>query len=1071
MQLRKKLPGAHLIAGATELGLDITKRFKRFPTLISLEAVPELNSIDSTDAEWLVGAAATLTDIEEKMAGEFPALARMLRLFGSRQIRNRATMGGNLVTASPIGDSAPVLLALDANLVAVSQDGGERIIAIADFFLEYRKTALRPDEILKTIIVPRLSAQERAKRKCGFFKVSKRREMDISTVAACFHLLLDEHQEVCHARLAFGGVAAVPARACRTEAALVGRAWNRDTIEQVVPILEAEFNPISDVRGTADYRQGLITSLLEKFYYEPNGDETQVSMWPAPRAKPQVPPHESAHKHVTGEALYTDDQPHRPMLEVWPVCSPHARAKIIHRDASAARAMAGIQAVLLAEDVPGVNDAGTKHDEALFADREISYHAQIVGLAVGSTAEACRAAVDQVDVGYEPQQPIVTLKQALAARSFHNRPNYIRRGKISEALARSPLVLAGEFELGGQEHFYLETQAAWAEPGEDGSIGVTSSTQHPSEVQAVVAHVLSLPAHKVIVQCPRMGGGFGGKETQAAIPAALAALAAYRTQRPVRVRFNRDQDMMITGHRHPFLARFKVGYDTDGRLLAARINLYSNGGWALDLSQAVTDRALFHLDNAYYIPSVEFRGQVAKTNLSSNTAFRGFGGPQGMLVIEEIIDRIARRLDLPPEKVRERNLYHGSGPTNTTHYGQEIGDNRIQTIWRELSKSSALTQRRKQITTWNAVHPHRKRGLAMTPVKFGISFTVTHLNQTGALVLIYQDGTVQVNHGGTEMGQGVHTNIAAIAAAELGIDPQQIRIMPTSTDKVPNTSATAASCGTDLNGAAVKNACEILRGRLIPIAAALLKAKTGRRVPLDYLRFDQGQVFDRARPRVKVTFAEVVKKAYLQRVSLSTTGFYCTPDIHWDRVAGRGKPFHYFAYGAAVCEVEVDGFTGMHRVRRVDILHDVGASINEGINRGQIEGGFVQGMGWLTAEELKWDAVGRLLTHSPDTYKIPAIGDTPQIFNVTLLKDAAQKGVVHGSKAVGEPPLMLAISVREAIRDAVAAFGRGPAEVHLASPATCEAIFMAIKRRRQAGLSLAPNSQTKIKVSVVPRGH
>jgi xanthine dehydrogenase molybdopterin-binding subunit B len=525
--------------------------------------------------------------------------------------------------------------------------------------------------------------------------------------------------------------------------------------------------------------------------------------------------------------------------------------------------------------------------------------------------------------------------------------------------------------------------------------------------------------------------------------------------------------MMLTGHRHPFLAKFRVGFDEHGLLRAAKIHLWSNGGWSQDLSQAVTDRALFHLDNAYFIPSVEFRGQVAKTNLSSNTAFRGFGGPQGMLVIEEIIDRIARRLGKSPEEIRERNLYRGKGQTNTTHYGQEIENNRIQTIWAELKHSSALEQRRAEIAVWNAAHPHRKRGIAMTPVKFGISFTVTHLNQAGAFVLIYQDGMVQVNHGGTEMGQGLHTNVIAIAAKELGVKPEQIRVMPTSTDKVPNTSATAASAGTDLNGAAVKNACEILRTRLAPVALDWVaaevtrlksKAESGKQkaekdqslltsAATEDLVFTDGFVFHRDHPEATISFTDLVKRAYLSRVSLSTTGYYATPGIHWDRPAGRGKPFHYFACGAAVTAVEVDGFTGMHRVLRVDILHDVGDSVNEAVNRGQIEGGFVQGMGWLTTEELKWNDKGVLLTHSPDTYKIPSVGDTPQIFNVTLLKNATQKDVVHGSKAVGEPPVMLAISVREAIRDAVAAFGSGKGEVALASPATCEAIWMAIQKK------------------------
>jgi xanthine dehydrogenase molybdopterin binding subunit/xanthine dehydrogenase small subunit len=1083
LQLLKEWPEARLIAGATELGLDITKRYTRFPTLISVEAVPELKELKCAHDEWHIGAAVTLTHIEEKMAEEFPALGDMLRVFGSRQIRNRATMGGNLVTASPIGDSAPVLLALDAKVVLATLQGGagvspaptgetpvllsERTLPVDEFFVAYRKTALRPGEVLKTIIVPRHVSQPGLARKCAWFKVSKRREMDISTVAACFTVDLDGRNVIRHARLAYGGVTAMPARARKTEQALLGKVWSEEMIEAALPVLREEFTPVSDVRGSAEYRRDLTTSLLEKFFHatERSADSLVRANTPlentlADKAV-RAPPHESAHKHVTGEAIYADDQvAGRAVLEVWPVCSPHARARILRRDATVARQMPGIHAVLLAEDVPGVNDAGTKNDEILLADKEVLFHGHIVALVVGESQAACRAAAEKVIVEYEPVPPVLTLTQALAVGSFHNAPNFIRRGNVDDALGAAPMTFEGELELGGQEHFYLETQAAWAERGEDGAMFVVSSTQHPSEVQQVVAHVLHLPANKVVVQSPRMGGGFGGKETQAATPAALAALAAHHTGKPVHVRFNRDQDMILTGHRHPFLAKFRVGFDEAGLLRAAKIHLWSNGGWALDLSQAVTDRALFHLDNAYYIPAVEFRGQVAKTNLSSNTAFRGFGGPQGMLVIEEILDRVARQLGLPPEVVRERNLYRGTDETNTTHYGQRIEDNRIQTIWHELKKSAEFDRRRAEMSEWNDAHPRRKRGLAITPVKFGISFTVTHLNQAGALVLIYQDGTVQVNHGGTEMGQGIHTNILAIAAKELGVKPEHVRVMPTSTDKVPNTSATAASSGTDLNGAAVKNACETLRARLVRVAAEvtrpisseksqslLMSAATKSCGAPDDIVFSDGMVFHREFPESAVSFAEVVKKAYAQRVSLSATGYYATSGIHWDRAAGRGKPFHYFAYGAAVTEVEVDGFTGMHRVLRVDILHDVGDSINEAVNRGQIEGGFIQGVGWLTTEELKWDDQGRLLTHSPDTYKIPSVGDTPQIFNVTLLPNATQAKVIYGSKAVGEPPLMLAISVREAIRDAVAAFGEASGQVPISSPATCEAIFMAIQQR------------------------
>jgi xanthine dehydrogenase molybdopterin binding subunit len=632
-------------------------------------------------------------------------------------------------------------------------------------------------------------------------------------------------------------------------------------------------------------------------------------------------------------------------------------------------------------------------------------------------------------------------------KSCHTEANHVRRGDVDLALKNAPLKFEGEISFGGQDHFYLESNAAWAERGEDGTIFISSSTQHPSEVQHIVAHVLARPMHSVVIECPRMGGGFGGKETQAATIAALAALAATKTGRKVRMRLNRDQDMMITGKRHPFLGKFSVGFDAEGLLHAAKIDLYSNGGWTLDLSRAVTDRAVFHLDNAYYIPHVAFTGTVAKTNLASNTAFRGFGGPQGMFVIEEIMDRIARQTGLAPEIVREKNLYREKGETNTTHYGQEIEDNRIQRVWMELMASSDFASRREQLRKSNAQDRHRKRGIAITPVKFGISFTTTHLNQAGALILLYQDGTAQVNHGGTEMGQGVHTNIAAIAARELGLSPDRVRVMHTRTDKVPNTSATAASCGTDLNGAAVKNGCDTLRARLLPFAGEILQEKNGRASGEGKIVFAGNEVFDVDLVESRVPIAEVIQRAYFARTSLSATGFYKTPDIHFNRETGQGKPFHYFAIGAAVSEVEVDGFTGMMQIKRVDILHDAGDAINRGVARGQIEGGFVQGAGWLTSEELVWDSKGHLLTHSPDTYKIPAVGDTPEIFNVAFLSQATQANVVHGSKAVGEPPLMLAFSVREAIRDAVAAFGEAGGEVPLASPATCEAISNAIAAR------------------------
>jgi xanthine dehydrogenase molybdopterin-binding subunit B len=526
----------------------------------------------------------------------------------------------------------------------------------------------------------------------------------------------------------------------------------------------------------------------------------------------------------------------------------------------------------------------------------------------------------------------------------------------------------------------------------------------------------------------------------------MVALAAIKTRHPVRIQLDRDMDMMITGKRHPFHSRFSVGYDARGMILAAAVDLFSDGGWSLDLSQPVLDRALFHLDNAYYIPAVRFTGLIARTNVASNTAFRGFGGPQGMLVMEEIVDRVSRRLGLAPEVVRSRNLYRGRGRTNTTHFLQEIGDNRLQAVWRRVQREAGFAARRRAVDIWNRAHPGVKRGLAVTPLKFGISFTLTHYNQAGALVLLYSDGTAQVNHGGTEMGQGLHTKILGVAMRELGLPAGRIRMMQTATDKVPNTSATAASSGADLNGAAVRNACVTLRERLLPVASELLSKKAGKRIPAARIQFAGGKAKVRG-SRLSVDLKNVCHRAHAQRISMSVSGFYATPGIHWDWSTASGRPFQYFVCGAAVAEVEVDGHNGMHRVLRVDVVHDVGDSLNPGVDLGQIEGGLMQGIGWLTREELLWDAQGRLLTHSASTYQIPAISDAPKEIRVTTLPMAAQEGTIHGSKASGEPPLMLAFSVREAIRDAVAAFGSGGGEVPLASPATSEAIFAAVRSR------------------------
>jgi xanthine dehydrogenase molybdopterin binding subunit/xanthine dehydrogenase small subunit len=1044
-------PNATLVAGATEIGVDVTKKFGAFRFLVSTEGVPELTRITRTDAHFRIGASVTLTAIEETVGDEYPSLTKMIKVFAARQIRNRATLGGNLATASPIGDSAPVLMSLDAELVLASSSG-ERTVALSDFFTAYRKTLLAPGEIIREVLLPRAALPKGVTRRSEFYKVSKRRELDISIVAAAFSIDTDPSGIVRRARFAYGGVAATPVRTRRAEAALDGRRVF-DAAADVAEDLAGEFKPIDDVRAGAEFRKGLIVSLWEKFA---SGDTSIAQDAPLAFAKGAGPPeadpsralrHESSVGHVTGRAMYADDTAQRRlMLDVWPVCSPHARANIKRRDASAALGMPGVEAVLMAEDIPGHNQVGTGHDEPLFADKEVLYHGQVVAVVVGRSLKECRAAAAAVVVEYEALPPLIGIREAIVAKSFHAAPHTLARGDAAAALSRAPLTLEGEFSFGGQEHFYLETQAAWAELGEAGTVFVSSSTQHPTEIQSVVADVLGEHRNKVVVQSPRMGGGFGGKETQGNAFAAMVALASVKTGRPVRLMLDRDVDMKLTGKRHPFYSKFSVGYDGDGMILAAAVDLFSDGGWSLDLSQPVLDRALFHIDNGYYIPALRVTGLIAKTNVASNTAFRGFGGPQGMIVMEEIVDRISRRLGIPPEVVRGRNLYRGSGDTNTTHFLQEIGDNRLQTVWQQVQEQAGFAARRAAVDAWNRQHPRIKRGLAVTPIKFGISFTLTHYNQAGSLVLLYMDGTAQVNHGGTEMGQGLHTKVMGVAMRELGLPAERIRLMATATDKVPNTSATAASSGADLNGAAVRNACIILRERLLPVAAEVLSRKSGTTVSPSDVTFENGKVTARGCLSV-ADMADVCFRAHEKRVSMSASGFYATPGIHWDWSTASGRPFQYFACGAAVAEVEVDGYNGMHRVLRIDAVEDVGNSLNAGVDLGQIEGGIVQGVGWLTREELLWDKQGRLLTHSASTYQIPAISDAPIEMHITLLPMAAQEGTIHGSKAAGEPPLMLAFSVREALRDAVSAFGSRKGEVALASPATCEAIFAAIKAR------------------------
>ncbi|MGX1224162.1 xanthine dehydrogenase molybdopterin binding subunit [Streptomyces ambofaciens] len=761
-------------------------------------------------------------------------------------------------------------------------------------------------------------------------------------------------------------------------------------------------------------------------------------------------PHESAVQHVTGTALYTDDlvQRTKDVLHAYPVQVMKARGKVTALRTGPALAVPGVVRVLTGADVPGVNDAGMKHDEPLFPD-EVMFHGHAVAWVLGETLEAARIGAAAVEVELDELPSVITLQDAIAADSYHGARPVMTHGDVDAGFADSAHVFTGEFQFSGQEHFYLETHAALAQVDENGQVFIQSSTQHPSETQEIVSHVLGVPSHEVTVQCLRMGGGFGGKEMQPHGFAAVAALGAKLTGRPVRFRLNRTQDLTMSGKRHGFHATWKIGFDAEGRIQALDATLTADGGWSLDLSEPVLARALCHIDNTYWIPNARVAGRIAKTNTVSNTAFRGFGGPQGMLVIEDILGRCAPRLGLDPRELRERNFYT-PGQGQTTPYGQPVTQpERIAAVWRQVLDNGHIADREREIAAFNAAHPHTKRALAITGVKFGISFNLTAFNQGGALVLIYKDGSVLINHGGTEMGQGLHTKMLQVAATTLGIPLHKVRLAPTRTDKVPNTSATAASSGADLNGGAVKNACEQLRERLLQVAASRLGSNASD------VRIVEGVARSLGSDQ-ELAWDDLVRTAYFQRVQLSAAGYYRTEGLHWDAASFRGSPFKYFAIGAAATEVEVDGFTGAYRIRRVDIVHDVGDSLSPMIDIGQVEGGFVQGAGWLTLEDLRWDTGdgpdrGRLLTQAASTYKLPSFSEMPEEFNVTLLENATEEGAVFGSKAVGEPPLMLAFSVREALRQAAAAFGPEGTAVELASPATPEAVYWAVESARRSG--------------------
>ena len=758
-------------------------------------------------------------------------------------------------------------------------------------------------------------------------------------------------------------------------------------------------------------------------------------------------PHDSALKHVSGESVYIDDMPvSSQMLTARVVYSKHAHASIKELDLSKARQLAGVHAVLCYKDIPGVNQMGPViHDEVCLAENEVICVGQAIALIAAETEDIAREAEKLIVIEYEPLEAILDIRTAIEKGTLLGPVRTMQRGDADAALKSAQHVIKGELETGAQEHWYLETQTCLCIPGEHQEITAYSSTQHPSETQAIISEVLGIPKNEIVVEIRRMGGAFGGKETQANWTAAWAALLCHATKRPVKLRLFRDDDQIMTGKRHPYLIRYEAGFDSTGKISAIKFEQNANGGCATDLSLAILERAMLHADSSYYIPNMHVTGKAYKTNLPSNTAFRGFGGPQGMAAMEAVVDRIARYLRKDAAEVRKLNFY-GIDTDNITHYGQVVELNRLHTMYDQLITSSDYFNRRKSVDEFNSKNEFYKKGIALTPVKFGISFTTTFLNQAGALVNIYKDGTVLVNHGGTEMGQGLNTKIAQIAAAELGVNVSRIKVNATNTSKVPNTSATAASAGTDLNGMAVKNAIDKLKKRIaVVMAAEFSKQRPEKQSLPENIIFENDYICDKLIPYYKMAFADAMPLIHLNQVSLSATGFYRTPDIGWDKVTGWGKPFNYYSFGMCVSEVMVDTLTGYYKNLRTDILHDVGDSINPGIDIGQVEGGYIQGVGWCTTEDMKWNEKGHLLNHSPDTYKIPGVQDIPADFRTELLQGAPNPNAIRKSKAVAEPPFMLAFATWLAIKDAISSVADHKLEPEFRLPATNEVILLSIE--------------------------
>ncbi|XP_053996533.1 xanthine dehydrogenase [Hylaeus anthracinus] len=1034
LSLKEQYPHAKIVMGNTEMGVEVKFKHLSYPVLIHPILIKEMRVVEECPGMLSVGASVTLVELEKALREQmnkktehetriFSEIVNMLHWFAGKQVRNVAAVGGNIMTGSPIADLSPIFMAGEIKLNLINSKSEKRLIPMDHtFFKGYRQNIVSPDEILLSVQIP-FSKQHQY---FIAYKQARRRDDDITIVNMALNVFFEPGaNDVQKAYLAFGGMAPTTVLARKTCETMIGRKWNKMLLEDVYSSLLNELPlPESVPGGMVKYRKSLTLSLFFKAFmhiagerqillesplslkeFESTSDvfhykEPQSSQYyqEVPRDQEKIDligrpvVHASAFKQATGEAIYCDDL-HKFSEELYLtlVLSTRAHAKIVKIDATKALSLEGVVAFFSAKDVPEKQryHGPVFHDEEFFVSEEVTSHGQVIGAIIAVNQFISQRAARMVEVEYENLEPvIISIEDAIKHRSFFNEtPKRIRKGDADEAFSRSTNILEGEVRLGGQEHFYLETQAALAIPRED-ELEIFCSTQHPTEIQKHVAHALNIHANKVVIRVKRLGGGFGGKESRASVLALPVAFAAHRLRKPVRCMLDRDEDMMISGTRHPFYFKYKVGFDGTGLIKVLQVFIYNNAGYSRDLSFAVLERAMFHVENAYKIPVCDVNGFVCKTNLPSNTAFRGFGGPQGMFAVETIIRHIAEYLNIEPAKVSELNLYREG---DTTHYNQKLINCTIRRCWEECLLTANYNERLAEIQKYNRINRYKKRGLAVVPTKFGIAFTVLFLNQSGALVHVYTDGSVLLSHGGVEMGQGLHTKMIQVASKVLKINADKIHIMETATDKVPNTSPTAASAGSDLNGMAVLNACQEIMKRLKPV---MDKNPTG-------------------------TWEEWVATAYNERISLSSTGFYKTPDIGYSFETNSGNPFNYFTYGVACSEVEIDCLTGDHCVVQTDIVMDLGQSLNPAIDIGQIEGGFVQGYGLFTLEEMVYLRNGVVFSRGPGAYKLPGFADIPEVFNVTLLKGASNPRAVYSSKAVGEPPLFLASSVFFAIREAI----------------------------------------------------